>query len=49
MAQYILETVERKRKLLQESFGVLLMQSRTQQGKYIELNPVADMTDMSDD
>ena len=36
-------------KLLQESFGVLLTQSRTQQGKYIELKPVADMTDMSDD
>lgn len=36
-------------KLLQESFGVLLMQSRTQHGKYIQLNPVADMTDMSDD
>ena len=36
-------------KLLQESFGVLLMQSRTQHGKYIELNPVADMIDMSDD
>jgi hypothetical protein len=36
-------------KLLQESFGVLLTQSRTQQGKYIELKPVTDMTGMSDD
>jgi len=36
-------------KLLQESFGVLLSQSRTQQGKYIELKPVTDMTGMSDD
>ena len=36
-------------KVLQESFGVLLIQSRTQQGKYIELKPVTDMTDMSDD
>ena len=36
-------------KVLQESFGVLLTQSRTQQGKYIELKPVTDMTDMSDD
>jgi hypothetical protein len=36
-------------KLLQESFGVLLTQSRTQQGKYIELKPVTDMVDMSDD
>jgi hypothetical protein len=36
-------------KFLQESFGVLSTQSRTQQGKYIELKPVTDMTDMSDD
>ena len=36
-------------KLLQESFGVLLTQSRTQQGKYIELKPVTDMVGMSDD
>ena len=36
-------------KLLQESFGVLLTQSRTKQGKYIELKPVTDMTGMSDD
>ena len=36
-------------KLLQESFGVLLTQSRTKQGKYIELKPVTDMVDMSDD
>ena len=35
--------------LLQESFGVLLTQSRTQQGKYIELTPVTDMSDMSDE
>ena len=36
-------------KLLQESFGVLLSQNRTQQGKHIELKPVTDMTGMSDD
>ena len=36
-------------KVLQESFGVLLTQSRTQQGKYIELKLVTDMSDMSDD
>lgn len=35
-------------KVLRESFGILLSQGRTQQGKYIELEPVADMSDMTD-
>lgn len=46
-------TVSRKlkanAKTLEETFGIHVVQSRTQQGKYIELEPVTDMTDMSDD
>lgn len=36
-------------KVLEETFGIRLVQSRTQQGKFIELEPVNDMADMSDD
>ena len=36
-------------KVLEETFGIRLVQSRTQQGKFIELEPVNDMPDMSDD
>ena len=36
-------------KTLEETFGIRLVQSRTQQGKFIELEPVNDMADMSDD
>lgn len=36
-------------KELQGLFGVLFTQSRTQQGKYIELKSMADMSDMTDD
>lgn len=36
-------------KVLQDSFAVTAVQSRTQKGKYIELKPVTDMSDMSDD
>ena len=36
-------------KVLEETFGICLVQSRTQQGKFIELEPVNDMADMSDD
>lgn len=36
-------------KELQDAFGIRLTQRRTQQGKYIELKAVGDMTGMSDD
>ena len=46
-------TVSRKlktnAKTLEKVFGIHLAQSRTQQGKHIELKPVTDMVDMSDD
>ena len=37
------------KQLLRESFGVELVQTRTTQGKYMELQMMNDMTDMSDD
>ncbi len=36
-------------KVLQDSFGVTVVQNRTTQGKYVELETMTDMSDMTDD